>query len=196
MLPVGVPFPGPARAAVPALLLLLASCSYPLYAGRDNYAEGMRRLRYDPGTAGAYFAEADRELAEAVADDGLDPAEKVLAVTLRARSLIELERHSDVAAVLSTDVRGYNADRAWRGDPVGLSLLRATKLDPERAYAELLLAEKKAATLRARLHIAWEQVHVLRRIGTPKAKAEAVKICEAHAGKLDFDTLKQTLSTP
>jgi hypothetical protein len=185
----------PRLAAVPALLLL-ASCYYPLYYGRDAYAEGMRRLRYDPDSASSYFAEADRDLAEAIADDGLEPAELVVAVTLRARALIELERHADVPAVLATEIKGYSADKAWRGDAVGLSLLRASKLDPERAYAELLLAEKKAATLRARLHIAWEQVQTLRKIGTPKAKAEAVKICEAHAGKIDFDALKQSLSAP
>lgn len=184
------------RAAVPALLLSLTACHYPLYDGRDNYSEGMRRLRYDPGSASGYFAEADRELAEALADEDLDATEVVLAVSLRARSLIELERHQEVGPLLSADYKGYNPERQWRGDPVGLSLLRATRLDPERAYGELLLAEKKAATLRARRHIAWEQVHALQKIGTPKAKAEAVKICEANAGKLDFDELKKALSNP
>lgn len=184
------------RAAVATLLLSLAACSYPLYDGRDNYAEGMRRLRYDPGSAGEYFAAADRDLADAIADDELDPVEAVLAVSLRARSLIELERHADAAALLAADIKGYNPDRAWRGDPVALSLLRAARLDPERSYGELLLAEKKAATLRVRLHIAWEQVHALQKIGTAKSKAEAVKICDAHAGKLDFDQLKKALSTP
>ena len=184
------------RRFAPALLLLAASCTYPLYNGRDNYAEGMRRLRYDSAGAEVHFADAERDLAEAMADKDLDPAEQVLAVTLRTRCLIELERHGDVSGALATEIRGYNADRAWRGDPVGLALLRASKLDPERAYAELLLAEKKAATLRSRLHIAWEEVHVLQKIGTPKAKAEAVKICDAHAGKIDFDALKKSLSTP
>ena len=99
-----------------------------------------------------------------------------------------------IPCALAAALPGYNPDQFWHGDPVGLSLLRASKLDPERAYAELLLAEKRAATLRARLHIAWEQVHLLQKIGTPKAKAEAAKICEAHAGKLDFDALKQALS--
>jgi hypothetical protein len=185
----------PRLATVPALLLL-GSCYYPLYYGRDSYAEGMRRLRYDPASAVSYFAQAERDLAEAIADDDLETAELVVAVTLRARSLIELERHADVAAVLATEIKGYSPDKAWRGDAVGLSLLRASKLDPERAYAELLLAEKKAATLRSRLHISWEQVHVLKKIGTPKAKGEALKICEAHPGKLDFDAFKQSLSTP
>jgi len=179
-----------------APLLLLASCTYPLYSGRDSYAEGLRRLRYDSAGAEVHFADAERDLAEAMADKDLDPAEQVLAVTLRARCLIELERHGDVSGVLATELRAYNPDRAWRGDPVGLALLRASKLDPERAYAELLLAEKKAATLRSRLHIAWEEVHVLQKIGTPKAKGEAAKICDAHAGKIDFDALKKTLSNP
>ena len=196
MYPLGSGFRTFVRAAVPALLALLVSCAYPLYYGRDNYAEGMRRLRYDAASAEGYFAQAEKDMAEALKDEDLEPAERVLAVTVRARSLIELERHGEVAGALAVDLPGYNPDQDWRGDPVGLSLLRASKLDPERAYAELLLAEKRAATLRARLHIAWEQVHLLQKIGTPKAKAEALKICEAHAGKLDFDALKQSLSTP
>ena len=185
-----------ARAVAPTLLVLLAACYQPLYSGRDEYAEGMRRLRVDAGAAEGHFASAEKDIQEALQDDDLDPAEKVLAVTIRARCLIELERHGDVAAVLATDLPQYTPDRAWRGDPVGLSLLRASRLDPERGYAELLLAEKKAATLRARLHIAWAQVRLLQKIGTPKAKAEAVKICEANAGKLDFDALKQSLTSP
>lgn len=184
------------RLAVPALLLTLASCTYPLYDGRDNYAEGMRRLRVDAASADGFFAAAERDLAEALADGDLEPAERVMAVSLRARCLIELERHADVAPSLAAEIPGYSPDRDWRGDPVGLSLLRASKLDPERAYAELLLAEKKAATLRARLHLAWAQVHLLRKMGTAKSKAEAVKICDAHPGKLDFDALKKSLSTP
>ena len=190
MLPLG------SRAAATALLLLLASCTYPLYYGRDNYAEGMRRLRYDAAAAEGFFAAAERDLTEALADEDLEPSEKVLAVTLRARCMIELERHADVASALAVKLPNVTSDRGWRSDPVGLSLLRASQLDPERAYAELLLAEKKASTLRARVHLAWEQVHLLQKIGTPKAKAEAVKICEANAGKLDFDALKQALSTP
>jgi hypothetical protein len=155
----------------------------------------MHRLRYDPAGAADRFAEAEQDLADAMADE-LSPGERVLAVTLRARCLIELERHTDAAAVLATPIQGYSPDTRWTGDAVALSLLRATKLDPERAYAELLLAEKKAATLRSRLHVAWEQVHALQKIGTPQAKAEAVKICDAHKGKIDFDALKQSLSTP
>jgi hypothetical protein len=183
------------RLAAPAALLLLVSC-YSLYEGRDAYSEGMQRLRYDPASAAAYFAEAEQELGEAIAGGDLQPGELVLAVTLRARSLIELERHTDAAAVLATPIQGYTPDSRFSGDAIGLSLLRASKLDPERAYAELLLAEKKAATLRARLHVAWEQVHVLQKIGTAQAKAEAVKICDAHKGKLDFDALKQSLQNP
>jgi hypothetical protein len=156
----------------------------------------MRRLRYDPASAGPHFADADQELGQAIAGGDLDPSEHVLAVTLRVRCLIELERHADAAALLSAEIPGYKADRGWRGDAVGLSLLRASRLDPERAYAELLLAEKKATTLRSKLHLAWEEVHLLQKLGTPQAKAEGVKICDAHAGKIDFDALKQSLSTP
>ena len=183
------------RAALPVALLLLASCQS-LYEGRDAYGEGMHRLRYDPASAAEYFAEADRELANAIANDDLQTGEMILAVTLRGRSLIELERHTDAAALLATPIKGYTPDGRWSGDVVGLALIRATKLDPERAYAELLLAEKKASTLRARLHVAWEQVHALQKLGTPQAKSEALKICEAHKGKIDFDALKQSLSNP
>ena len=184
------------RLAVASALALLASCVAPLTSGRDGYTEGMRRLRYDPGSAAESFAEAERDLAEAQADPDLDPGERVLAVTLRARCLIELERHTEVPPLVGAEIKGYAVDRAWRGDPVGLALLKASRLDPERAYAELLLAEKIAATLQSRVHLAWEQVHLLQKIGTPKAKAEAIRICEAHAGKIDFNELKQALSTP
>src|SRR6185436_5230665 len=118
------------------------------------------------------------------------------AVTMRARCLIELERHTDVPSLLLTPIPGYQADKLYPGDIIGLSLLKAEKLDPERGYAELLQAEKKAATLKSRLFLAWAQVHLLQRIGTPKAKQEAVHICNAYPGKLDFDSLKQQLSTP
>jgi len=184
------------RLAAPFSLVVLASCQAPLYSGRDSYSEGMRQLHYDPGSATEYFVEADRDLEEALRDPALETTERVLAISLRARCLIELERYADASTLVSGEVPGYSADRAWRGDPVGLALLRARHLDAERAYAELLLAEKKAATLRSRMHIAWEQVHVLQKLGTPQAKAEGVKICEAHAGKIDFDDLKKTLSTP
>jgi hypothetical protein len=184
------------RPASTIAILLLAACTAPLHSGRDSYAEGMRALRYDPGAAGNYFAEGERDLAEALKDPGLDPVDRVAAVTLRARCLIELERHPDAAAQIAEDIKGYSPEKLWRGDLVGLALLKASRLDPERAYAELLLAERKAATLRARVHLAWEEVHVLKKIGTAQAKQEGVKICEAHAGKLDFDALKQSLSTP
>ena len=179
--------------AIPAILAL-ASCANGLYLGRDHYAEGMRRLRYDPASADPYFTHADRNLAEAIEHDELDPQELVLAVTMRARSLIELERYPDVASVLATPIPTYDPQRSYRGDSIALSLLRASKLDPERAYAELLLAEKKASTLRSRVYLAWEQVHLLQKIGSPKAKAEAIKICDAHAGNIDFDTLKKSLA--
>jgi hypothetical protein len=184
------------RSTTTIALLLLASCTAPLHSGRDSYTEGMRALRYDPGAAAGYFAEAERHLAEALQDPDLEPGDRVAAVTLRARALIELERHADASAQIAAEIKGYSPDKPWRGDLVGLALLKASRLDPERAYAELLLAEKKAATLRSRVHLAWEQVHVLKRIGTPQSKAEAMKICDAHAGKIDFDALKQSLSTP
>jgi len=177
-------------------LLALAACQYPLYHGRDGYAEGMRRLRYEPAAAPEHFEAAVHEFDTALLDEDLDPAERVMAVTMRARCLIELERYSDVAPSLAPPIRGYAPNSSYPGDVIGLSLLKASKLDPERAYAELLLAEKKAATLRSRTYIAWEQVHLLQRIGTPKSKAEAIRLCTANAGKLDFDQIKRTLESP
>lgn len=179
-----------------ASLLTLASCAYPLYSGRDSYAEGMRHLRYDPNASPDYFAAGERHFTEALKDEDLEPSERVMAVTMRARCIIELERYADVGPSLAVEIPTYNAERSYPGDIIGLSLLKASRLDPERAYAELLLAEKKAATLRSRLYLAWEQVHVLQKIGTPKAKAEAIRICTAHAGKLDFDAIKKSLEAP
>ncbi|HVR87491.1 MAG TPA: hypothetical protein VMU54_24405 [Planctomycetota bacterium] len=187
---------GHLRVTVAPALLLLASCTYPLYNGRDNYAEGMRHLRYEPASAPDYFATAEKYFSLALTDEELDPPERVMAVTMRARCLIELERHADVPASLAVPIPAYSPDRNYPGDIVGLSLLKASRMDPEHAYAELLLAEKKAATLRSRVHLAWEQVHVLQKIGTPKAKAEGVRICAAHAGKIDFDELKKALEAP
>jgi hypothetical protein len=184
------------RSAAALALLLLSACANPLYYGRDSYAEGMRRLRYDPGASPEYFEAAEHDFAEALADDSLDTYDMVMAITMRARCLIELERHADVPAVLAAPLPGYQMDKMYAGDLIGLALLKASKLDPEHAYTELLLAEKKAATLKSREHIAWAQVHVLQRIGTPKAKEEAIRICTAHAGKLDFDALKQGLASP
>ena len=180
---------------VPVLALLaLASCTSTVSYGRSNYAEGMRRLSYDPAASPGYFSDAEKDFAEALADGDLDTASLVMAVTMRARCLIELERHAEVPALLSTPIPGYQLNAAYPGDLIALSLLKSEKLDPEHGYAELLLAEKKAATLKSRLHLAWAQVHLLQRIGTVKSRSEAVRICGAYPGKLDFDALKQSLS--
>ncbi len=184
------------RLTAAAPLILLTSCVYPLYNGRDNYAEGMRHLRYEPNSAPEYFAAAERAFTQALQDEDLEPTERVMAVTMRARCLIELERDSEVDACLATQIPTYHPERTYPGDVVGLGLLKASRLDPEHAYSELLLVEKKAATVRSRIHIAWQQVHVLQKIGTPKARAEAAKICAAYPGKIDFDALRRSLETP
>ena len=179
------------RAAV-ALLLLVAGCS-PFKSGRDRYFDGLRVLRYDPGAANEDFAEAEADLLQALQESRLRPEECVTAVSIRARCLIELDRHAEVPALVKPAPEGYQSSRIYEGDLAGLALIKAGSLDPERAYAELLMAEKKAHTLKARLHLAWEQVHLLERMGTDKARSEAVKICAQHAGKLDFDALKKRL---
>jgi hypothetical protein len=184
-----------ARLAAAVPLLFLASCTYPLYSGRDNYAEGMRHLRYDPNVAPEYFAAAEKYFAEALTDEDLEPSERVMAVTMRARCLIELERDTEVPQALAVPIPTYLPERTYPGDVVGLALLKASKMDPEHGYAELLLAEKRAATVRSRIHLAWEQVRVLQRIGTPKARAEAIKICSAYPGKIDFDSMKRQMES-
>jgi hypothetical protein len=185
----------PLRLAAALPLLFVASCTYPLYSGRDNYDEGMRHLRYDPNASPEYFASAEKYFAEALTDEDLEPSERVMAVSMRARCLIELERDIEVPALLATPIPTYMPERTYPGDVVGLALLKASKMDPEHGYAELLLAEKRAATLRSRVHLAWAQVHALQRIGTPKARAEAIKICAAYPGKIDFDSLKRQLES-
>ncbi len=181
-----------AAAGVVALLLLGAGCS-PFKTGRDSYFDALRVLRYDPGAAGEDFARAEADLLQALNESRLTPEERVTAVAIRARCLIELDRHAEVAALVNPAPEGYQAGRIYEGDLAGLALIKAAALDPERAYAELLAAEKKAHTLKARLHLAWEQVHLLERMGSARAKSEAVKICAQHAGKIDFDAIRKRL---
>jgi hypothetical protein len=180
------------RRALP-LLLALAACRHPLHQGTDAYHDGMRHLRTDPAWAREDFSEADVRYAEALADEDLSDAQRVTGVANRVRVLIELDRHAEAAALLEARLPGYRPDGFYEGDTAGLALVRAAALDPERGYAELLLAEKRAQTARARYHLAWQQARHLLRIGTPRAKAEALKICGQHAGKPEFDALKKSL---
>ncbi len=184
------------RRLVPALLVLAAACHSPFRHGRESYHDGMRALQYDPGAAKEEFLDAEVDMAEVLSDPDTELPRRVTAASLRIRSLIELDRHDEARDVAQQPIPGYDPAGVYEGDYVGLMLLKARTLDPERAYAELLLAERGAQTLRSRVHLAREQVHLLRTLGTPQAKAEAVKICQAHAGKLDFDQLRQGLSNP
>ena len=175
------------------LALALAGCIPELSRGRRDYHDGMRRLRYDPDGAREDFEEAAGALARALTEEELEPRERITAVSIRARCLIELGRHEEAGALLSPPPPDFAPDRVYEGDLAGLALLRAFALDPERGYAELLRAERAAQTLPARLHIAWQQVHLLQKINTPQSRAEAIKICNSHAGKLDFDAIKKSL---
>ena len=182
---------------LPAILLLTAAaCHAPFTHGRDAYREGMRALQFDPPQARASFQEAEVDMAQVLADPGLETPRRIAATSIRIRSLIELERHDDARSLSGTPIPGFHTQGVYEGDMVGLSLLKIRSLDPERAYAELLVAERPAITLQSRLHLAREQVFTLKALGTPQAKAEAAKICQAYAGKLDFDQLRQGLSTP
>jgi hypothetical protein len=178
------------------LLLAAAGCHAPFTHGRDSYREGMKALQFNPPQAQTRFQEAEIDMAEVLTDPELDTGRRVAATSIRIRSLIELGRHDDARALSGTPIPGFHTQGVYEGDMVGLSLLKIRSLDPERAYAELLLAERPAITLQSRLHLAREQVFTLKALGTAQAKAEAAKICQAYSGKLDFDQLKQGLSTP
>lgn len=186
------------RRLLPALLPLLATaaCHSPYRHGRESYHDGMRALQYDPGLAKQEFRDAETDLAEVLAEPDLETTRRVTAASIRIRALIELDRHDEARELASVAIPGYDRDRAYEGDLAGLLLLKARTLDPERGYAELVFGERRVNTLQARVHLAREQVHLLKAIGTPKARAEASRICKAHAGKLDFDQLGQGLSSP
>ncbi len=177
-------------------LLALAACRSPFHAGRRAYEDGMSLLRHDPPSAREEFLEADGNFAEALADPGLKARHRVPAAATRIRCLIELERHAEAADLAAAKIEGYDPEVPYEGDVVGLELLRAHALDVQRGLAQLLVAEKLAGTHKARLHLAWQQARFLERMGTPQAKAQAVRICEQHAGKIDFDERKKKLSTP
>jgi hypothetical protein len=175
-------------------LLSLAACVSEYRKGREDFYQGVRELSRRPDEARAYFKESDEHFQAAIAEEGLSAHRRVTATSYRVRALIETDRHNEALALSSAPLEGYSLDLAYDGDPVGLSLIRSRALDPDRAFAELLVADRMAGTVKARLYVAWEQVHALERLGTPKAKSQAVKICDQHAGKLDFDELKKRLS--
>lgn len=176
-------------------LWLLASCSA-LSQGTDWYHEGMSELGRRPELARKHFARAEQRLAEVLEDEERTPAEIVTATANRARCLIELGRHDEAAALLGRKITGYEPTGRYEGDGLGLALIRAHHLDPERGYAQLVLAEPWALTEPARLHLAWHQVRFLRTMGTAKARSEAVRLCQQYAGRLDFDAMRKELSGP
>jgi hypothetical protein len=181
------------RLAWISALALLAACASPLRRGRAAYFDAVSHFPHDPPAAREDFAEAEQDLAEALADPDLPLRSRVEAASLRIRALLELDRHAEAADLAARPIEGYSPEASYDGDRVGLALLRAHALGGERGYAELVLAERYARTDRARLHLAWQQVRLLERIGTPKAKAEAVRICAQYAGKLDFDEIRKRL---
>jgi len=177
-------------------LLGLTSCVSEFRKGREDYFEAVRELSHDPAASRELFAESGEHFQLALSDGRLTPRQKVAATTYRVRDLIELGRHPEARDLSSAPVEGFDPSQAIEGDPVGLMLLRAHMLDPERAFAELLLADRRAGTVQTRLHVAWEMVHALEKMGKAESKAEAVKICQQNPGQLDFDELKKRLSTP
>lgn len=178
------------RQLAPALLLLAAACHSEYRHGRESYHDGMRALQYDPARAREEFRDAEADMALVLSEPDTATARRVTAASIRIRSLIELERHDDARQLSLQPIPGYDAARLYEGDLVGLTTIKIRAMDPERGLAELVLVERLATTLQARLHVAREQVHLLRALNTEKSRAEAARICAAHAGKLDFDTLK------
>ncbi len=182
------------RTTTAVLVLLLAGCASPLRRGSNAYHDGMSLLGHHADLARADFLEADAALAEALADPELPIGPRVTATSIRLRALIELERHAEARALAASPLPGFEPGLAYAGDRAGLALLRARALDRERGFAELLLAERQALTLQARLHLAWEQVRILAEIPTPASRAEAARICERWPGRLDFDEQRKKLA--
>lgn len=184
------------RILIAVSCLALASCATGYIQGQREFSTGMFWLsRGSPYARGPLF-DAESNLASAMAYENLTMKEWVSASSMRARALIELGRHSDARDQVSIDIEGYDAACEYDGDPVALLLIRAHALDRERALVQLLLAERLANTRRTELHVAWEQAHLLSAMGTDKSKAEALKLCNRHAGELDFDDLKKSLGGP
>lgn len=180
------------RITVVPALLFLAACVSPLKQGRQEYFEAMYWLDQDPAVALKHFQHAETALAQAMAEGDLDSGEVVTATAVRVRSLIELNRHAEAASLLKTQPEGFDPGKRYLGDKLALMLIRLRSLDPERAYAALLKAERVADTPHTRLHLAWQEAKLLVEIGTPKARAEARKLCDQNPGKLDFDELKKS----
>jgi hypothetical protein len=180
---------------IPALLALLtlASCASQYRRGREDFHDAMYELSRDPASAREIFTEADEHFQAALASTSLTIRQRIAATSFRIRGLIELDRNADARDLASAPIEGFDPGLPYEGDPLGLILLRAHQYDPEHAFAELLLADRRAGTPRARLHVAWEMVHALERMGKPQSKAEAARICDQNAGKLDFDDMKKRL---
>ena len=176
------------------LCLALAGCTSALRAGSEAYHDGMGHLAYYPDQARADFLDADASLADALTATDLPTGERVTATSIRLRAQIELERHAEARALAALPIAGFEPAMAYSGDQVGLALLRARATDRERAFSGLLLAERQAQTLQARVHLAWEQVRLLSELDTPASRAEAARICERWPGRLDFDAQRKKLA--
>ena len=176
-------------------LFSLASCISEFRRGRDDYYEGLHELPRDAAGAHDTFAEADEHFKAALAEGKLTTRQRIAAVSYRVRTLIELDRHVEARDLSAAPIEGYDPGQPNEGDPLALILIRAHSLDPEHAFAELLVADRKAGTLKTRRHVAWEMVHALEKMGKPESKAEAVKLCQQNAGQIDFDELKKKLGS-
>lgn len=185
------------RLAAPLALLLVISCASPFLRGRDHYRRGLAYLHYEsPDLARDHFSTADRHLALALIGGELEAPEAIAALSYRVRALIELDRHVEADTLMRSSLEGFDPQSGYNGDFVGLALLRAITLDPERGYATLVMLSSRTESWRARLHADWQRSRFLVALNTPNARAEALKLCEAHAGQLDFDELKERLSEP
>jgi hypothetical protein len=178
------------KALFPVTLLFLAACVSPYRKAKEEYLDGMDELGRNPPAARGHFERANDLATDATAEGELDLPQSVTALSIRVRSLIELDRHAEAEAVLQGRIEGFDVRGRYEGDRFGLLLIRAKHLDPERGYAELVLGERLTKTARSRLHLAWQKTKALLAIGNPKARSEAARLCDENKGKLDFDELK------
>ena len=143
------------RKALTAVLFLLpVSCASGYIQGQRDFNEGMIRLHHQSPYARGSLTDAERELLHALAHENLTAEEFIHGASLRGRALIELGRHDDARIQLSLQIEGFDPNADYPGDPVSRLLQRAYALDPERAYGQLLLAERMADSRPARLHVA------------------------------------------
>lgn len=177
-------------------LLALSACTSSYNRGMDQYQLAKEAMdRQDTAGMRALLLSAKWHMYDAMKQEDLNASERAAAMSVRVRSLIESGAGRWVTGEALAASQWFDPEVESNGDPVGLAVLQAHALDPERAHARLLAAIPYATTPESRLHLDWERVYALLKIGTKDAHAEALKICQLHPGKNDFDEWKAHLSS-